>query len=70
LPAVLLGEKVFWISRRLFFVGLTSIIEFYVYYQLGFQAVYAMHIKNGNLHIYFAVNTINYCNGEKWHRVK
>lgn len=39
-----------------------------VYFQAGHQVVFAIHWEpDKKLHIHFVVNTINYCNGQKWH---
>lgn len=39
-----------------------------VYYQMGFQAVFALHYEPGKrFHYHFAVNSINFLNGRKWH---
>lgn len=39
-----------------------------VYYQCGFQAVFAVHWEESKrYHIHFAVSTINYLDGRKWH---
>ena len=37
------------------------------YYQRGHQVVFALHKNSEGLHIHFAVNTINFRNGLKWH---
>lgn len=38
------------------------------YFDAGYQVVYAVHgINESNLHIHFAVSTINFVNGTKWH---
>lgn len=38
------------------------------YYQRGHQVVFAIHNSNEKgPHIHFAVNTINFCTGRKWH---
>ena len=39
------------------------------YYRQGFQVIYALH-KQGKFHIHFAVNSINYINGMKFHTTK
>lgn len=44
-----------------------------VYYQRGYQVVYAIHWEpfNGKkMHIHFAVNTISFRDGKKWHTSK
>lgn len=39
-----------------------------VYYQMGFQVVFAIHWDNGkHYHLHFAVNSISYITGHKWH---
>lgn len=39
-----------------------------VYYQMGHQTVFAVHWEPvKRCHIHFAVNTINFWNGRKWH---
>ncbi len=39
-----------------------------VYYQMGFQVVFAIHFDYGKrYHIHFAVNSINFITGLKWH---
>ncbi len=39
-----------------------------VYFQMGHQAVFAVHWEpEKRCHIHFAVNTINFQNGRKWH---
>ena len=39
-----------------------------IYYQKGHQAVFAVHWEpEKRCHIHFAVNTINFLNGLKWH---
>lgn len=39
-----------------------------VYYQMGHQAVFAVHWEpEKRCHIHFAVNTISFINGAKWH---
>lgn len=40
------------------------------YYEKGFQVVYAIHnpdYNENNVHIHFAVNSISFANGLKWH---
>ena len=43
----------------------------YVYFSKGFQVVYAVHLKGRGdkqkLHIHFAVNTVNFFTGHKFH---
>lgn len=42
-----------------------------LYYEAGFQVVYAIHWeKEKRLHIHFVVNVINFRNGLKWHSSK
>ena len=39
-----------------------------IYYQMGHQAVFAVHWEQEkHCHIHFAVNSINFRNGRKWH---
>ena len=39
-----------------------------VYFQIGHQAVFAVHWESEKrCHIHFAVNTINFQDGRKWH---
>lgn len=39
-----------------------------VYYRMGFQSVFALHWEEGGrYHFHFAVNSINYMDGHKWH---
>lgn len=39
-----------------------------VYYQIGFQSVFALHYEPGKrFHYHFAVNSINFLDGRKWH---
>lgn len=39
-----------------------------VYYQMGHQAVFAVHWEpKKRCHVHFAVNTINFLSGRKWH---
>ena len=39
-----------------------------IYYQMGHQAVFGVHWEQEKrCHIHFAVNTINFINGKKWH---
>lgn len=39
-----------------------------VYYGTGFQVVFAAHWEQGgHFHIHFAVNSISFINGRKWH---
>lgn len=39
-----------------------------VYFQHGFQTVFAVHWEEQKrYHIHFTVSTINYLNGRKWH---
>ena len=39
-----------------------------IYLKMGFQAVFAVHWEEGkHYHIHFAVNSINFTNGRKWH---
>jgi hypothetical protein len=33
----------------------------------GFQVLYAVHIDTDNVHVHFAINTVNYENGLRWH---
>lgn len=41
------------------------------YFDAGYQVVFAIHGTNAsNLHIHFAVSTINFINGVKWHDSK
>jgi hypothetical protein len=39
-----------------------------VYYEMGFQTVFAVHFQQGkHFHIHFAINSISYIDGRKWH---
>ena len=38
-----------------------------VFYQRGFQVFYAIHLDTDNLHIHFAVNSVNLHTGKKLH---
>lgn len=39
-----------------------------VYFQMGFQAVFAIHWEpNKHYHFHFAVNSISFVDGRKWH---
>lgn len=39
-----------------------------IYFKMGFQTVFAVHWEEGkHYHIHFAVNSINFTNGRKWH---
>lgn len=39
-----------------------------LYYMNGHQVVFAVHFETEKrLHIHFAVNSVNYNNGQKWH---
>lgn len=39
-----------------------------LYYMNGYQVVFAVHFETEKrLHIHFAVNAVNYINGQKWH---
>lgn len=39
-----------------------------IYFQMGFQAVFAVHWEAGKrYHFHFAVNSINFIDGRKWH---
>lgn len=39
-----------------------------IYFKMGFQAIFAVHWERGkHYHIHFAVNSINFTNGLKWH---
>lgn len=39
-----------------------------LYFRDGFQVVYAIHYEaGGQVHIHFAVSTINFRTGAKWH---
>lgn len=39
-----------------------------IYYQMGFQAVFAIHWEPGkHYHFHFAVNSISFMDGRKWH---
>ncbi len=39
-----------------------------IYFKMGFQVVFAIHKEEGkHYHIHFAVNSINFINGLKWH---
>lgn len=39
-----------------------------IYFKMGFQTVFAVHWEEGkHYHIHFAVNSINFTNGLKWH---
>lgn len=41
------------------------------YFDAGYQVVYAVHgTSESNLHIHFAVSSINFVNGAKWHDSK
>ncbi|MGL5436932.1 MAG: relaxase/mobilization nuclease domain-containing protein [Lachnospiraceae bacterium] len=41
------------------------------YFAKGHQVVFAVHAgRQGDIHIHFAVNTINFINGKKWHDSK
>lgn len=40
------------------------------YYQQGHQVVFAIHKDKDRVHIHFAINTINFINGLKWHDSK
>ena len=51
--------------------GIIDEYTYLAYFQHGFQVVYAVHWEpKKKLHVHFAVNTINYCNGKKWHTNK
>ena len=36
----------------------------------GYQVVYGVHEKEGNLHIHFAFNPVSFKTGKKWHKSK
>ncbi len=39
-----------------------------IYYQMGFQAVFAIHWEQGKrYHFHFAINSISFLDGRKWH---
>ena len=39
-----------------------------VYFQMGFQAVFAVHYEESkHYHFHFAVNSISFIDGRKWH---
>lgn len=39
-----------------------------IYFQMGFQAVFAIHWEpDKHYHLHFAVNSINFIDGHKWH---
>lgn len=55
-------------NRRIDFVEQFATECCFVYYNMGFQVVYAIHVeKNKKLHIHFCISTINYRTGRKWH---
>ena len=58
-------ERLAYATEMLWHVGMECCL---VYYQMGYQAAFAVHWEPGKRwHIHFAVNTINFMDGRKWH---
>jgi len=58
-------ERLAYDPERLWQIGMECC---QVYYQMGHQAAFAVHWEpEKRCHIHFAVNSINFWNGSKWH---
>lgn len=64
----LLDIEAAWLNYDPFWFWKVGIECCQVYFQLGFQAVFAVHYEESkHYHFHFAVNSISYVDGRKWH---
>lgn len=62
------NEEFYQLNRNMEYVKRIAAECSRIYYDMGFQVVYAIHRdKEKKLHIHFCVNTINFNTGMKWH---
>ena len=62
------NEEFYQLNRNIEYIKRIAAECSSVYYNMGFQVVYAIHRdKEKKLHIHFCVNTINFYTGMKWH---
>lgn len=64
----LLDEEVAWLGCSLELLWKFAMECARIYYEMGFQVVFAAHWEQGeHYHIHFAVNSISFITGLKWH---
>ncbi len=64
----LLDIEAAWLNYDPFWFWKVGIECCQIYFQLGFQAVFAVHYEESkHYHFHFAVNSISYVDGRKWH---
>ncbi len=64
----LMDEEVAWLGNSRESLWQLAMECAMVHYGMGFQVVFAAHWeKGGHFHIHFAVNSISFINGRKWH---
>jgi len=64
----LLDNEAAWLNYDPFWFWKVGIEDCQIYFQLGFQAVFAVHYEESkHYHFHFAVNSISFIDGRKWH---
>ena len=55
-------------GRRMYHMIISFNTSTKIIYEEGYLVYYGIHTSTDNLHIHFAIDSVNYLSGKKWHK--